>query len=713
MAENTTLWKWGNQQKYHTEIKEELDKKLEETDLANVALSGSYNDLTDIPKTTEVMNTSDTGNIITITDAAADTSLISLTAYGRSWQGYASHGGEPLGKNLLANTFTPQTINGVIFTVNDDKTITINGTATDNILLNVGTILLKANTEYVLSGCPSENESPVCYVELYDTNDILLYTETSNGININFDIDTICIYKIRISNGTILDNIVIKPMIRLASITDDTYEPYYSNPNPDCPVPIESIGDSGSITVLSRDNIGTSITDIGIEGYGIPVPNNGNYTDSNGQQWVCDELIINTDGSGKFVTRTAIETFDGSDDERWGLSGSNKRINSNKLSQLAKPSVSSSVVMPCLCDKLTAKSGTETYSGTEGIAFDVSANVCIAFSVLADNSDISAWKSYLMENPITVVYQLANPTETELSLEQVETIKTLIKDSGKLVAYYVSIQGNNPSPENPLEIASTVIFYKSTTATISTTTPIYAIPVSDGGNYSDSSGQQWVCNELIVNSDGSGKIVKYTDIITFDGSSDERWGLSGSNKRINSDKLSGVAKPSESSSVVMPCLCDRLIVRSGADTYNGTEGIAFDASANVCISFSELADNSDISVWKNYLAANPVTVLYQRQAPEEIELSTDAVKDFLYLKTFNGITTITNNENGYMTVKYWCDKNMADIITSILPITGGEMQGALVAQSNTDYTTPQVRNVSMSTEAATGGNNGQIHFQSV
>ncbi len=37
--------------------------------------------------------------------------------------------------------------------------------------------------------------------------------------------------------------------------------------------------------------------------------------------------------------------------------------------------------------------------------------------------------------------------------------------------------------------------------------------------------------------------------------------------------------------------------------------------------------------------------------------------------------------------------------------------GALVAQSNTNYTTPQVRNVTMSTSAPSGGSNGQIHYQ--
>ena len=47
----------------------------------------------------------------------------------------------------------------------------------------------------------------------------------------------------------------------------------------------------------------------------------------------------------------------------------------------------------------------------------------------------------------------------------------------------------------------------------------------------------------------------------------------------------------------------------------------------------------------------------------------------------------------------------------ILTATGGTMTGALVAQSNTAYSTPQVRNATMSTSAPSGGSNGQIHYK--
>lgn len=47
---------------------------------------------------------------------------------------------------------------------------------------------------------------------------------------------------------------------------------------------------------------------------------------------------------------------------------------------------------------------------------------------------------------------------------------------------------------------------------------------------------------------------------------------------------------------------------------------------------------------------------------------------------------------------------------NIIPISGGQMQGALVAQSNTDYTMAQLRNVIISPNEPTDedGSNGDI-----
>lgn len=66
-------------------------------------------------------------------------------------------------------------------------------------------------------------------------------------------------------------------------------------PTPDAPVPIISAGDGGTISVTIGDGADerqtiTLQTPNGLPG--IPVKSGGNYTDENGQQWICDEIDL-------------------------------------------------------------------------------------------------------------------------------------------------------------------------------------------------------------------------------------------------------------------------------------------------------------------------------------------------------------------------------------------------------------------------------------
>lgn len=72
-------------------------------------------------------------------------------------------------------------------------------------------------------------------------------------------------------------------------------------PTPDAPVPIVSAGDGGTIAVTLSDGNGkmqtlTLPTPTGLPG--IPVATSGNYTDPQGQNWVCDEVDLERGGEG-------------------------------------------------------------------------------------------------------------------------------------------------------------------------------------------------------------------------------------------------------------------------------------------------------------------------------------------------------------------------------------------------------------------------------
>lgn len=134
-------------------------------------------------------------------------------------------------KNLLQNTATSQTVNGVTFTVNDDGSVTCNGTATSNAIIDVSFAPSFDDGTYILSGCPEGGGNTtymLYYANWYDTS----YEDVGNGIEIKpFDVSAYpnARVRIKVSSGVTVSNLTFYPMIRKAEITDDTYEPYYMN----------------------------------------------------------------------------------------------------------------------------------------------------------------------------------------------------------------------------------------------------------------------------------------------------------------------------------------------------------------------------------------------------------------------------------------------------------------------------------------------------
>lgn len=153
--------------------------------------------------------------------------------------GYSSLTVKRTGKNLLPNKGVSRTINGITFTVNADGTVTANGTNTENSTtsfflqgtsMTVGTFDLPVG-QYKLTGCPSGGNAQTYFMSLYyrngsgnnfsrfDFGDGQTYTltdETNIGIGV----------RIGIAKGMTVDNLTFKPMLRLASDTDETFEAY-------------------------------------------------------------------------------------------------------------------------------------------------------------------------------------------------------------------------------------------------------------------------------------------------------------------------------------------------------------------------------------------------------------------------------------------------------------------------------------------------------
>lgn len=153
------------------------------------------------------------------------------------------------GKNLLPQIHPVNghksgdtwTDSGIAWTLNNDGSITANGTATTNVFLNMVDqsyryMLPKGN--YILTGCPSGGASDKYYLYIQLIKDgsssVSQYNDYGSGVNISLDADarmdenSYGSYSIKICNGATVSNIVFKPMIRHA-YTDSTYEKYIPN----------------------------------------------------------------------------------------------------------------------------------------------------------------------------------------------------------------------------------------------------------------------------------------------------------------------------------------------------------------------------------------------------------------------------------------------------------------------------------------------------
>lgn len=135
--------------------------------------------------------------------------------------------------NLLPNTATSQVINGVTFTVNNDGSITVNGTATAATRLTICTPttllnLIKKYTRLKITGCPSggSNSSYNIYCQLdgtypTDYGDGRIITGTQNSTSTTG-------ITLQIVSGATVSNLTFKPMLSVPELklNYNDYVPY-------------------------------------------------------------------------------------------------------------------------------------------------------------------------------------------------------------------------------------------------------------------------------------------------------------------------------------------------------------------------------------------------------------------------------------------------------------------------------------------------------
>ena len=182
-------------------------------------------------------------------------------------------------------------------------------------------------------------------------------------------------------------------------------------PTPTAPVPIVSAGDGGTVTVTVSDSANESQT-LTLQTPnalpGIPVTSDGNYTDENGQQWVCDEVDL---ARGMYVQRVA--KFKLTSSMSWTKAGNNVDRYFYTFNDINTAGV--------LCTHFSAAINSETVGGIV-----TSSSNIIGFAYAErGTTTVDDFKAFLDANEVYIYVPLATPVETALSAAEIAAYKAL------------------------------------------------------------------------------------------------------------------------------------------------------------------------------------------------------------------------------------------------------------------------------------------------
>lgn len=335
-----------------------------------------------------------TGTAVALPDAAC-TPLKGLKLYGKTTQNgtptptapialeSAGKGGsigvKVLGKNLTPSLSAPITQDGITFTPQGDGSFVVNGTATKQTYIRFAEIRVESGETYTLSGCMGGSGKTY---QLYCVSDcIKLYSPTvsyplATGVATGSGVTRV--YFI-VYAGTTVSNLVIKPQLEIGKVAT-AYEPY-KKPQ--------------ALTVSTPGGL-----------HGISVSGGGNYTDNNGQQWVCDEKDF---VSGVRVQRLYKETYNGT--EGWRMENGQIYLPREYMGALPKPNTKNLLMSHFVCNSGEVL----IYIGnTWGITLNKH-----------PYATVDEWKDWLAQNNLTVLYELKTPVETPLSVEELEAYAKL------------------------------------------------------------------------------------------------------------------------------------------------------------------------------------------------------------------------------------------------------------------------------------------------
>ena len=170
-----------------------------------------------------------------------------------------------------------------------------------------------------------------------------------------------------------------------------------------------------------------------------------NYTLQNPLYKLSDVYDYIDFNRGKIVRNIGVITFDGSDDEGWMISDTQYTNNIRFYSTILSDwSIHLNLLL--LCNKLPYIKNLQGNDLT-GISYTNTLDIQLDKSLLSTQNE-NGFKAWLNKNPITVVYQLATPTEEDIPQELLTQLKQLQTYSGET---NISFEASDVYPTIDLE----------------------------------------------------------------------------------------------------------------------------------------------------------------------------------------------------------------------------------------------------------------------
>lgn len=170
-----------------------------------------------------------TGEIATFDAEAGDaiTSLLAQFSPQQDLHGYNKPWTAGAGKNKLYVPAGSSTVNGTTFAVASDGKVTLTNAPTSNATKLVCTFTLPAGSYIYTSGITEQRDVTVdTFVQKSGTTIARGNNSDSPGNSFTLTEESTLNFDIRVHSGYNPNNLVVKPMIRLSSVSDATWEPY-------------------------------------------------------------------------------------------------------------------------------------------------------------------------------------------------------------------------------------------------------------------------------------------------------------------------------------------------------------------------------------------------------------------------------------------------------------------------------------------------------